>query len=78
MRNYYERFLSLRKLPIPLVAALNGPALGEGMAISLLADARVIARDAKLGFTFVHLGLHPVIYRIHHNVHRLTFACCTF
>ncbi|CAK4071717.1 unnamed protein product [Aphanomyces euteiches] len=59
MRAYYERFLSLRKLPIPLVAALNGAALGEGMCISLFADARVIARDAKVGFTFVNLGLHP-------------------
>ncbi|KAF0698059.1 Aste57867_11307 [Aphanomyces stellatus] len=59
MRAYYERFLSLRKLPIPLVAALNGAALGEGMCLSLFADARVMARDAKVGFTFVNLGLHP-------------------
>ncbi|RHY62713.1 hypothetical protein DYB38_002631 [Aphanomyces astaci] len=59
MRAYYERFMSLRKLPIPLVAALNGAALGEGMCISLFADARVIAREAKVGFTFVNLGLHP-------------------
>ncbi|ETW08815.1 hypothetical protein H310_01322 [Aphanomyces invadans] len=59
MRAYYERFMSLRKLPIPLIAALNGAALGEGMCISLFADARVIARDAKVGFTFVNLGLHP-------------------
>ncbi|RHY31823.1 hypothetical protein DYB32_003140 [Aphanomyces invadans] len=61
MRAYYERFMSLRKLPIPLIAALNGAALGEGMCISLFADARVIARDAKVGFTFVNLGLHPVL-----------------
>ncbi|ETV89095.1 hypothetical protein H257_00472 [Aphanomyces astaci] len=59
MRKFYGRFLSLRSLPIPLVAALNGPAIGAGMCISLFADARVVAKDAKLGFTFVHLGLHP-------------------
>ncbi|KAF0698060.1 Aste57867_11308 [Aphanomyces stellatus] len=59
MRKFYGRFLSLRSLPVPLVAALNGPAIGAGMCISLFADARVVARDAKLGFTFVHLGLHP-------------------
>ncbi|RHY11837.1 hypothetical protein DYB25_001033 [Aphanomyces astaci] len=61
MRKFYGRFLSLRSLPVPLVAALNGPAIGAGMCISLFADARVVAKDAKLGFTFVHLGLHPVI-----------------
>ncbi|RHY41652.1 hypothetical protein DYB30_001406 [Aphanomyces astaci] len=59
MRKFYGRFLSLRSLPVPLVAALNGPAIGAGMCISLFADARVVAKDAKLGFTFVHLGLHP-------------------
>ncbi|OQR99551.1 hypothetical protein THRCLA_06462 [Thraustotheca clavata] len=59
MRKFYGRFLSLRNLPVPLIAALNGPAIGAGMCISLFADARVVAKDAKLGFTFVHLGLHP-------------------
>ncbi|ETW08814.1 hypothetical protein, variant 2 [Aphanomyces invadans] len=59
MRKFYGRFLSLRSLPVPLIAALNGPAIGAGMCISLFADARVVAKDAKLGFTFVHLGLHP-------------------
>ncbi|KDO28152.1 hypothetical protein SPRG_06199 [Saprolegnia parasitica CBS 223.65] len=50
MRKFYGRFLSLRSLPVPLIAAINGPAIGAGMCISLFAD---------LGFTFVHLGLHP-------------------
>ncbi|OQR91765.1 enoyl-CoA hydratase/isomerase [Achlya hypogyna] len=61
MRKFYGRFLTLRSLPVPLIAALNGPAIGAGMCISLFADVRVAAKDAKLGFTFVHLGLHPVI-----------------
>ncbi|EQC40850.1 hypothetical protein SDRG_01917 [Saprolegnia diclina VS20] len=59
MRKFYGRFLSLRSLPVPLIAAINGPAIGAGMCISLFADVRVAAKDAKLGFTFVHLGLHP-------------------
>ncbi|CAK4716527.1 hypothetical protein LEN26_001127 [Aphanomyces euteiches] len=59
MRKFYGRFLSLRTLPVPVVAAINGPAIGAGMCISLFADVRVVAKDAKLGFTFVHLGLHP-------------------
>ncbi|CAK5019035.1 unnamed protein product [Aphanomyces euteiches] len=59
MRKFYGRFLSLRTLPVPVVAAINGPAIGAGMCISFFADVRVVAKDAKLGFTFVHLGLHP-------------------
>lgn len=60
MKQFYARFLSLRTLKLPLVAAINGPAIGAGMCISLFADVRVAARDAKLGFTFATLGLHPV------------------
>lgn len=60
MQQFYSRYMSLRTLQMPLVAALNGPAIGAGMCISLFADVRVAAKDAKLGFTFVNLGLHPV------------------
>ena len=28
MRRFYERFLSVRKIPVPVVAAINGPAIG--------------------------------------------------
>lgn len=59
MREFYGRYLSLRSLPVPLVAAINGPAIGAGLCISLFADVRVAAKDAKMGFTFVNLGLHP-------------------
>lgn len=60
MRDFYGRFLSLRSLHVPLIAAINGPAIGAGLCISLFADVRIAANDAKMGFTFVNLGLHPV------------------
>lgn len=60
MQKFYARYMSLRTLQVPLVAAINGPAIGAGLCISLFADVRVAAKDAKMGFTFVNLGLHPV------------------
>ena len=59
MRRFYERFLSVRKLPVPVVAAINGPAIGAGLALALACDVRVASKDAKMGITFVGLGLHP-------------------
>ena len=59
MRRFYERFLSIRRLPVPCVAAINGPAIGAGLAVALACDVRVAAADAKMGITFTQLGLHP-------------------
>lgn len=52
-------FCELENLPYPTVAAVNGMALGGGFELSLAADFRVIADNAKLGFPEVSLGLCP-------------------
>lgn len=59
MREFYRRYLSLRSLPVPVIAAVNGHAIGAGLCLALAADLRVVAAEAKLGLTFVGLGLHP-------------------
>jgi len=59
LRSFYGRFLSLRKLPVPIIAAINGPAVGAGLCISLACDIRVCSPSADLGFMFLNLGLHP-------------------
>lgn len=59
MRDFYARFLGLRALPVPVIAAINGPAIGAGFALSLACDVRIVASDAKVGLTFATLGLHP-------------------
>eukprot|EP00933_Yihiella_yeosuensis_P080978 TRINITY_DN9450_c0_g4_i1.p1 TRINITY_DN9450_c0_g4~~TRINITY_DN9450_c0_g4_i1.p1 ORF type:complete len:273 (+),score=49.29 TRINITY_DN9450_c0_g4_i1:59-820(+) len=59
MHDFYNRFLLVRKLPMPVVAAINGHAVGAGMCLAMACDVRIAARDAKLGFPFVSLGLHP-------------------
>lgn len=57
--NFYRAFLSIRDLRVPSIAAVNGHAIGAGFCFSLGADLRVIHRDAKVGMTFVRLGIHP-------------------
>jgi len=41
----------------PIIAAINGAAVGVGMTLPLQYDIRVAARDAKLGFLFVRRGV---------------------
>ena len=59
MREFYGLFLSVRELPCPSIAAIQGAAIGAGLAVALACDLRVAARDAKLGANFVRLGIHP-------------------
>lgn len=47
----------LRTLPIPVIAAVNGPAAGGGFSISLAADLRICVRSASFVASFVRLGL---------------------
>lgn len=59
MLKFYDSFLSILGLHIPLIAALNGAAVGAGLCLACACDIRIASRDAKLGFTFLKLGLHP-------------------
>jgi enoyl-CoA hydratase len=59
MRGFYQRFLAVRDLPVPVVAAVNGHAVGAGLCVALGCDLRVVAEDAKLGLNFARLALHP-------------------
>eukprot|EP00030_Apusomonadida_sp_AF-17_P001192 a180562_9.p1 GENE.a180562_9~~a180562_9.p1 ORF type:complete len:311 (+),score=91.99 a180562_9:30-935(+) len=59
MRAFYERFLSVRSLPVPVIAAINGHAVGAGLCLALATDVRIAQRGAKLGVNFLKLGLHP-------------------
>jgi enoyl-CoA hydratase/carnithine racemase len=45
--------------PKPIVAAVEGSAMGAGLSIAALADYLVVARDAKFGAAFVKMGLMP-------------------
>lgn len=45
--------------PAPVIAALNGHALGGGAEVAVAADIRVAADDVKIGFNQVTLGIMP-------------------
>ncbi|ELR25153.1 enoylCoA hydratase/isomerase family domain containing protein [Acanthamoeba castellanii str. Neff] len=66
MLKFYKRFLSIRSLPVPVIAAINGPAVGAGFCLAMSSDLRIAAKDAKLSANFVKLGLHPGLGATHY------------
>src|SRR5215468_10547032 len=59
-RNGIHRIVkSLWNLEVPLIAAVNGPAIGLGNDVACLADMRIAADTAIFGATFLKVGLVP-------------------
>ena len=58
MLPFYRAWLSIRRLEVPTIAAVNGPAIGAGLCLALACDIRYAAAGAKLGVPFVRLGMH--------------------
>ncbi|MFJ2768109.1 enoyl-CoA hydratase/isomerase family protein [Streptomyces sp. NPDC087300] len=54
-----ESFTAVARIPKPVVAAVNGYALGGGCELALCADFRIAADDAKLGQPEILLGVIP-------------------
>ena len=48
---------AFRYLPVPVIAAINGPAAGAGLALALMADVRLAATTATFTTAFVRIGL---------------------
>ena len=55
---FYRAWLSIRRLEVPTVAAVNGPAIGAGLCLALACDLRYAVQGARLGAPFVRLGMH--------------------
>ncbi len=59
MLGFYRAWLSIRRLEVPTIAAINGAGIGAGLCLALACDIRYAASGAKLGVPFVKLGMHP-------------------
>jgi 2-(1,2-epoxy-1,2-dihydrophenyl)acetyl-CoA isomerase len=56
---YHPVITGLREMPKPVVAAVNGPAVGIGCSLALAADLIVAAESAYFLLAFVNIGLVP-------------------
>src|SRR4030088_63748 len=60
LRNEYMPMLvRLRTMPKPVIAAMNGPAVGIGASYALACDIRIATPEAYLMEAFVNIGLAP-------------------
>ena len=60
LRNEYMPMLTrLRTMPKPVIAAMNGPAVGIGASYALACDIRIATPEAYLLEAFVNIGLAP-------------------
>jgi enoyl-CoA hydratase/carnithine racemase len=58
MLPFYRSWLSVRRLEVPTIAAINGAAIGAGLCMPLACDIRLASARARMGVPFVRLGMH--------------------
>lgn len=51
--------LAMHKAEIPIIAAVNGPAIGAGFDLACMCDLRIASSRARVGETFINLGITP-------------------
>lgn len=58
-RGIQQMPLALHKAEIPVIAAVNGPAIGAGFDLACMCDLRIASTRAQVGETFINLGITP-------------------
>ena len=56
---YQHLIRTIREVEVPVIAAVNGPAMGAGMDVALACDLRVASSRARLGQVWARLGIIP-------------------
>jgi enoyl-CoA hydratase/carnithine racemase len=69
----YDEAVRLFSLEKPVVAAVQGAAVGAGLGLAVMADFRIASPDAKFAANFVKLGFHPG-FGLTHTLPRLIGA----
>lgn len=58
-RHLYKEATRLFRARKPIIAAVQGAAVGGGLGLALIADFRVTCREARFSANFTRLGFHP-------------------
>ncbi len=58
-RHLYKEAVRLWRTTKPIVAAVQGAAVGAGLGLAVMADFRVACPDARLSANFTRMGFHP-------------------
>ena len=61
LRAEAEAFAALAAMPQPLIAAVEGPAVGGGLELLLCADLVIASETARFGLPEVHVGVFPCL-----------------
>lgn len=75
MRRFYHPVMAqLDELDIPVIAAVNGPALGAGLSLAAAADLRLASENASFSAGFAPVGLSPDNGATYHLVRALGYT----
>lgn len=58
-RGIQRMALAIHTLEVPVIAAVNGAAVGAGLDLTCMCDMRIASTKAKFGETFINLGIIP-------------------
>ena len=55
----HQAIVDFKRIPCPVIAAVNGPAVGIGVTMQLAMDIRIASEAARFGFVFSQRGIVP-------------------